>query len=520
MHSPLALSFADDLKHNARWHKNTPAYVQGKRSINHGELFDRARLLGSALYNIGVRKQDRVAILSMNSIEYGEVLAATQWSGYILSTINFRLAPPEKAWVINDAKPRVLFFEKRYTDVLEKIRDQLDSIHTYICIDAEIDWAQSYARFIASGDAIGPPVNGREEDPCCLIYTSGTTGRPKGCVWGQRELRHVAQLDACYANLQQPDRIMIVMPMFHVGGLTLSLSQLGRGGTVYLFQQFDPEELISSIEADKLTVLLLAPTMIQMLLDSPGIEARDLSSVRAVIYSAAPMPSPLLLRAIKIFNGCDFINMFGQTEVIPCTLSSQQHMPQGSAEERKRLLSIGQPLPNMAVKIVDDNGEECLEGTAGELLAKGVGMFRGYWNNSVATAETLRDGWVHTGDIARIENGYVYLVDRKKDVIISGGENIYSREVEEALLRHTSVAECAVIGVADPEWGEAVCAVLVLKAGGSVSSEEIVSHCQSQIASYKKPKRVVFVDELPKLITGKIDKKFLRAQFSDMKQYE
>lgn len=514
MHSPLSMSFADDLEHHAQWHKNTPAYVQGEQFITHGQLFERAKQLGSALYNAGVRNQDRVGILSYNSIAYGEVVAATQWSGFILSTVNFRLAAAEMAWIINDAMPSVLFFEAQYIPMLEQIRESLTSINTFVCIDGQAGWAIHYDAFIATGDTAGPPIKGHEQDPCCLIYTSGTTGRPKGCLWGQRELRHISQLDACYANLQQPDRILIVMPMFHIGGLVLSLSQHGRGGTAYLHRQFETEDIINSIETDKLTVLLLAPTMIQMLLATPNIEQRDLSSVRTILYSAAPMPSTLLLRAIDIFKGCDFVNMFGQTEVVPCALSSQQHLPNGTEQERKRLLSIGQPYPNMAVKIIDHNGNECPQGEAGELLAQGVAMFRGYWNNSVATANTLRNGWVHTGDVARIEDGFIYLVDRKKDVIISGGENIYSREVEEAVLQHSSVSECAVIAVPDPKWGETVCAIVVLKNNQQASAENIINHSRQLIASYKKPKQVIFVTELPKLVTGKIDKKSLRKQFS------
>ncbi|KJS06221.1 MAG: AMP-dependent synthetase [Gammaproteobacteria bacterium BRH_c0] len=514
MHSPLPLSFADDLERHALWHTNHPAYVQGDQRISHGELLQRAKQLGSALYQAGVRHQDRVGILAHNSIAYGEVIAACQWSGFILSTVNFRLAAAEMAWIINDAMPSVLFFEAHYLAVIAELRPILTSVTTFVCMDGEADWAINYDSFIASGDPHGPPCKGREEDPCCLIYTSGTTGRPKGCLWGQRELRHIAQLDACYANLQQPDRILIVMPMFHIGGLVLSLSQHGRGGTAYLYPHFDAEAIINAIEKDRLTVLLLAPTMVQMLLATPGIEQRDLSSVRTILYSAAPMPSTLLLRAIEVFRGCDFVNLFGQTEVVPCALTPQQHRPLGTDQERKQLLSIGQPYPNMEVKVIDENGADCPDGVAGELLARGVAMFRGYWNNSVASASTLRNGWVHTGDVARIEDGFIYLVDRKKDVIISGGENIYSREVEEAVLQHHAVSECAAIGIPDEKWLEIVCAVVVLKNAAPLTAEDLIEHTRQLLASYKKPRKVIFVDELPKLVTGKIDKKALRKHYS------
>ncbi|MEA3301455.1 MAG: long-chain-fatty-acid--CoA ligase [Pseudomonadota bacterium] len=515
MHPYLPLSFADDLERNARWCPDHPAYVQGERSISHRQLLARGKRLGSALHRAGVRKQDRVGILAMNSIEYGEVIAATQWAGYILATVNFRLAPAEMAWIINDGAPKVLFFEAQYLEVIDQLRPELRSVETYVCIDGEAPWAQSYEAFMASGDEAGPPCRAREDDIFCLIYTSGTTGRPKGCIWGHRELRQLVQVDAWLVDLQQPDRILIVMPMFHVGGLVLSLSQHVRGGTAYLYRQFDPEAIIGAIEREKLTVLLLAPTMVQMLLDHPAIAGADLSSVRTILYSAAPMPSPVLLRAIEVFDGCGFVNLFGQTEICMFCLSPLQHKPNGSEAERRQLRSVGQPYPNLEAKILDDDGNECPVGVAGEIVARSGAMFRGYWNNSVATVETLRNGWVHTGDMGRIdEDGFLYLVDRKKDMIISGGENIYSREVEEALLQHPAVSEAAVIGVPDPKWGENVCAVLVLKAGASVSGEEIIRHCQSLIASYKKPKVVHLVPELPKLVTGKINKMALRQQYA------
>ena len=515
MHPYLPFSLADDLERNARWHGDHPAYVQGTRQVSHRQLLERARCLGSALHKAGVRNQDRVGILAMNSLEFGEVIAACQFSGYILATVNFRLAPAEIAWIVNDGAPRVLFFEARYLAVVEQLREQMPSVEAYICIDGEAEWATPYGEFIAGGDAEGPPCRAREEDAFCLIYTSGTTGKPKGCIWGHRELRQLVQVDAWLVNLEQPDRILIVMPMFHIGGLVLSQCQHLAGGTAHLYPEFDPSQIIRGIVTEKLTVLLLAPTMVQMLLDDPAIENADLSSVRTVLYSAAPMPPTLLRKAIRVFDGCDFVNLFGQTEVVPAALSALQHNPDGTEVERARLTSIGQPYPNMEIKIIDEAGEECPVNEPGELLARGVAMFRGYWNNSVATVETLRDGWVHTGDMARVdEDGFIYLVDRKKDVIISGGENVYSREVEEAILQHPDVSECAVIGIADDKWGEVVCALVVTRPGRSLSEQDIVGHTREFIASYKKPKRVEFLDQLPKLVTGKVDKKALRKRYT------
>ncbi|RJF91723.1 long-chain-fatty-acid--CoA ligase [Noviherbaspirillum saxi] len=513
MHSYLPLSFADDLEHNARWYGKLPAYIQDDRQITHAGLLARAKLLGSALYKAGARRQDRVGMLSMNSIEYGEVMAATQWSGFILSTVNFRLAAPEMDFIINDGAPRIMIFEAQYLSLMEELRPRLRSVRKYVCIGGQTEWAQSYDDFIATGDAEGPPLRAREEDIACLIYTSGTTGRPKGCIWGHRELRQLAQVDNWLSNMEQTERGLIVMPMFHIGGLIISLSLHFRGASVYLHRQFDPAEVLKAIERDRLTFLLLAPTMVQMVLDEPAVVTTDTSSVRMIMYSAAPMPLPVLKKAIEVFD-CRFVNLYGQTEICMFCLSPTQHLPNGTEKERQRLTSVGNPYPNLRAKVVDDDDNECPPNVSGEIVAQSGAMFRGYWNNHVATIETLRNGWVHTGDVGKIdEDGFLFLVDRKKDMIISGGENIYSREVEEAVLRHPFVSECAVIGIPDPKWGESVCAVITLKNGQTVTEAEVIEHARTQIASYKKPKKVIVVEALPKLVTGKVNKIALREQY-------
>ena len=514
MHQYMPLSFADDLEQNALWHGDQPAYVQDGRQLTHAQLLARAGQLGSALYAAGARRQDRIGILSMNSIEYGEVIAATQWAGFILSTVNFRLAAPEMEFIINDGAPKILVFEVQYLALIDQLRPTLRSVETYVCIGGSAPWARPYDEFSASGDPAGPPLRAREDDIACLIYTSGTTGRPKGCIWGHRELRQLAQVDNWLAAMEPTDRGLIVMPMFHIGGLVISLSLHFRGASVYLHRQFDPAAVLEAIERDRLTFLLLAPTMVQMVLEQEDVVRTDTSSVRMIMYSAAPMPLPVLRRAIEVF-GCGFLNLYGQTEICMFSLSPGQHLPNGTDAERARLGSVGNPYPNLRAKIVDDDGNEVARGEAGEIVAKSSAMFRGYWNNHPATIDTLRDGWCHTGDMGKIDrDGFLFLVDRKKDMIISGGENIYSREVEEAVLQHPAVSECAVIGQPDLKWGEIVCAIITQKPGCQASESEIVEHVRSLIASYKKPKRVITVAQLPKLVTGKVNKIALRQEFA------
>jgi acyl-CoA synthetase (AMP-forming)/AMP-acid ligase II len=515
MQAYLPLSFADDLERNATWFGHVPAYVQDERQITHAELLARGKQLAAALHQAGVRHQDRVAMLSMNSIEFGEVMAATQWGGYILAGVNWRLAAPEMAVMLKDSTPAALIFEAQYLPIVEQLRPQLDSVTRYVCVGASTDWAQSYDSFLAGGDPAGPPQRATEADIACLIYTSGTTGRPKGCIWGHREYRLLAQMDAWLSEMDPSDRGLIVMPMFHIGGMVISLSLHSRGGTVYLQRQFDSSEVLKAIDRDRLSFLLLAPTMVQMVLEHPDIDRIDGSSVRTIMYSAAPMPLPVLEKALQKFGNV-FVNLYGQSEICMYCLSKSQHRPLGNEREKGWLKSVGNPYPNLESRIVDEQGRDCPRNVPGEILARSAAMFRGYWNNHAGTVETLRDGWVHTGDMGYVDNdGYLYLVDRKKDMIISGGENIYSREVEEAVLRHPAVAECAVIGMPDLKWGENVCAVITVRAGAQAPSElEIIEFTRTQIASYKKPKRVVVVETLPKMVTGKIDKKQLRQDWA------
>lgn len=508
MHIPWTLR--DLLEINAKRFPTKPAFSMDDRQITHKELLAQGKRLASALYKAGVHKQDRISILSMNSLEYAEVLAACQWSGIIAATVNFRLAAPEMEYIINDSSPRVLIFEAQYLETIEQIKPSLKSVEKFICIGGKCDWADDYHDFIGGGDDCGPPFHAVEEDICALIYTSGTTGRPKGCILGQREMYLGAQTLSMEIMGSSSDCGLLVMPLFHIGAMAIGLCIHFRGGSVVLQREFDPGAFLAEIDTQPITVLHLAPTMVQMVLEHPNVSTTDLSRMRTIVYSAAPMPSPVLLKGMELMGNI-FINLYGQTEAFTSGLPRELHLPEGNEYERQLLTSVGIPYPNTLVKIVDDDGVECPAGVAGEIVVKSESLFRGYWNNHKATIESIKDGWFHTGDMGKFDDhGILYLVDRKKDVIISGGENIYSREVEEALLQHRAVSECAVIGLADPKWGESVCAVVVLKKGEAVTEKELIEHSRTLIASYKKPKKVVFIDELPKLATGKINKVELR----------
>jgi acyl-CoA synthetase (AMP-forming)/AMP-acid ligase II len=506
---------ADILRRNAVRFPYVPAYVCDGREVTHRQLHDRATALAAALGAAGLRRQDRISILGRNSIPFAEVLAAGQLSGLVVATVNFRLAAPEMAAILADALPRVLFVDEEYLPVVAGLPADL-GIELVVCLDAEkADGATGYEQFLATGAGAGLPFPARPDDIACLIYTSGTTGRPKGCILGQRELFHGAQTMNVEMQSGSADRILLVMPMFHIGAMAMGLGVHARGGTAVLHRQFDPGDVLDAVTSEGITVLHLAPTMLQAVLAAAEGRPGALAGVRTVVYSAAPITAVTLEAALRAMPDAGFLNLYGQTEVMTSGLPRELHRGEGPARDR-RLTSVGHPFPHVDVRIVDDEGRECPPGVPGEITVSSPAAFRGYWNDSAATAATLRDGWCHTGDVGVLDDeGLLHLVDRKKDVVISGGENVYSLEVEEAVRTHPSVAECAVVGVPDDRWGELVCAVVVLRGEAPLELEDLREHVGRRIARYKAPRALRVVGGLPVLATGKIDKKALRSRFAD-----
>jgi acyl-CoA synthetase (AMP-forming)/AMP-acid ligase II len=506
-------TLADMLDNNAWKYPDETAFVWEDRRVTHAQFHGRVSKLANALRRLGLKRQDRVGILSQNNLEFQEVYGACEISGFICATVNWRLAIPEMVYIINDGAPKVMIFEAAYAETVLAMKDQLKTVEHFICIGGGA-FGDDYDAFVESGDSSGVPFRPLPDDIAFLIYTSGTTGRPKGVMLGQGGQVAAAEILGSDQRNSPADRLLIMMPLFHIGAKIIQLAQHWRAGTVHVQKGFDPQAIISCIERERITVTHMAPTMVQTLLESPAIErGADISSLRMIVYAAAPMPIPVLKKGLKML-GPVFQHQFGQTEGIGTTLLAHQHRPDGTDRDREILTSVGQVSPRVSVRIVDDNGEDLPVGEVGEILLTSPGVMKGYWNNTAATIETLRDGWVHTGDVGRLDaEGYLYLVDRKKDMIISGGENIYSREVEEAVITHDAVSEVAVIGVPDEKWGEAVKAVVVLRAGMSATAQDLIDHCRTLIASYKRPRHVEFVDEIVKLPSGKIDKVRLRKLY-------
>ena len=509
-------TFRDVMINNAAWYGDSDVYVDQARRITHADYLVESRRLASALARAGLRPQDRLGMLGMNSIDFLVLYGACQFAGFIASTVNFRLAPAEMEYVINNAEQKILVFESEFVDHVARIRDRLVTVERFICFGGKApDWAESLSSFVSGGDPEGPDLPPpAPDDLVYLMYTSGTTGRPKGVMQ-----EHYAQIEVARGIVQamqmtSGDRTLLMMPLFHIGAKAVENAALWMSGSVHIHRAFDPAAILKTISEEKISVTHMAPVMIQALLEHPDLTQSDVSSLKGVLYSAAAMPMPVLRRALATF-GPIFTQMYGQTEGAGTLLPAHAHKPDGDERDIRRLGSIGHAIPGIRWRALDDQGRDVPTGDPGELAYRGAATMRGYWNNAAATLATMGDGWLRTGDIGRIEeDGWIYLVDRKKDMIISGGENISSREVEEALLAHPDLAEAAVIGVPHDKWGEAVCAVIVTRAGAELAADDVIAHSRNLIAGYKRPQVVHFVDSLPKLVSGKISKIDLRKRFA------
>lgn len=498
----------------ASYFGDAEAYVLDGRRLTYGQYADRVRRLAGSLYGLGMRRQDRVAILATNSIEYFETYGAAEWAGYIATLVNFRLAPAEILQVLGDADPKVLIFDAQYAPAIESLRSQLPGVACFVCIGDGVDWAVNFESLVEEGSPAGSPIRSRLEDYCHLFYTSGTTGRAKGVPHNHYTAFNAAERTSMNLGIDGSSRLLQITPAFHVGGKGFPLAALLNGATLVLHRTFDPVGMLKGIQEERITHAFMVAAMLQEILNVPRLDQFELSSLISIMTGAAPIPVPVLKRGIEVF-GQVFSVQYGMTEIFGAVSVLPRHEvnPDGPPDQVRRLASVGHVSPEVVFRIVDNDDADCPVGVAGEVCIKAPFQFDGYWNNSVATLDTIREGWYHTGDIGYLdEGGYLFLVDRKKDMIITGGENVYSREVENALLQHAAVSDAAVIGVPDTRWGESVKALVVLRPGLSVDEAELIGHCRELIARYKCPRTIQFVPELPRLATGKVDKVSLRRE--------
>jgi len=509
-------TWRDVMERNALIFPDKPCIIspdQGKE-LTFAEFNTRVNQVANALLALGLGRGDRIAILANDSIEYVEV-AATAKSGFACVPINWRLKGAEISYIINDAGASAVFAGSKQVEILDAIRAEIPTVTQFVCFDGEAPGYIGSEDMLAQASAADPEVEVGLEDLIAIIYTSGTTGRPKGVIKRNRDtMRHLRLINGL-GQLINSDRILGLYPLFHVGLIHGMFNGMLWGCSQWLLPRFDPEAVLKLVHEAKITNLFTVPTMVIRLMDHPDFNKYDTSSLRSIVYTGSPMPVEALRRGLELF-GSIFYQGYGMTEGTGQTvLSTQDHIRAVTEPGKEHLLSsVGQVLPGCEMRIVDDDDNDVPPGAPGEIVFRSLSIIDGYWNNSEASAELLRNGWMHTGDIGKLdEEGYLYLVDRKKDIIVSGGENISSVEVEEVIYGHPAVLECAVIGVPSDEWGEAVKAVVALKRGTTATPEEIMEFCAERMGGFKRPRSVEVWPELPKSPVGKILKKEIKEKF-------
>lgn len=506
----------DIILRNAMIYPQREAFVCGEQRVNFQEYNARANSLAHALHGLGTKKGEVIGVLSWNCMGYMEVIGAAAKGGFIFSPFNVRFSASEVEYLVNNSEAVALFVGAGMGELLNGIRGKIPRVRHFISLEEPIPGMEAAEELIGRSSKTEPEVDIQESDPLFICYTSGTTGLPRGAVYTHARVREDILCHSIEVPIGSHDRCISLMPLFHIGGIEVSHYLLYNAATNIIMKTFDPQAFLKAIERERITNIVLVPTHLAVLLDLPEFQKTDVSSVKRIYYAGSPMPTEILKRGMSAF-GPVFFQGYGQTEsgpVIAFLKESDHQVLDKPPEEQRVLLSVGQPATGVHVRIVDEEERDILPGEVGEIVARSRHVMEGYWRKPEETNQVLRDGWLHTRDMGTYdEQGYIYIVDRKQDMIVSGGENIYPREVEEILYRHPAVSECAVLGIPDPKWVEAVHAVVCLKRGASAKPDELIDFCKMNLAKYKAPKSVDIVQELPKSATGKILKREIRKKY-------
>jgi acyl-CoA synthetase (AMP-forming)/AMP-acid ligase II len=490
---------------------NAIATIYGNRTRTVAESADRIARFAGALRSLGVGKGDRVAILSLNSDRYHEYFFAVPWLGAVVNPVNIRWSPAEIIYSLQDSGTKILLIDDAFAKALPAIQAQHELERVIFIGEGEAPAGTlDYETLVSTADPIEDTESGGDE-LLGIFYTGGTTGFPKGVMLSHNNVVTSALGGAATADVViRGGNLLHAAPMFHLADFAAwNLGNICRS-THVIIPMFTPAGVLKAISEHRVTDSLLVPTMIQLLVDDPTVAQFDTSSLRRVLYGASPIAEAVLQRAQKTFPAAKFTQAYGMTELSPIAtlLTPEDH------EQPELLRAAGRAVAHAEVRIVDDAGNEVPRGTVGEIVVSGDNVMLGYWNKPEATAEAIRNGWMHTGDGGYMdEEGYVFVVDRIKDMIVTGGENVYSVEVENALAKHPAVAQCAVIGIPDSEWGERVHAVVVLAPGQVATADDLGAHCKTLIANYKVPRSAEFVEALPVSGAGKILKRELRKPY-------
>lgn len=506
----------DILSINARKYPEKVALVDGDRRLTFSEINRRVNCLSNALLTLGVRRGDRICMRAKNCTQWFEFFFAAAKCGAIAVPVNPFLKAQEFSYMIQDSGSQVLFIQETDIPFCRSLPLADLGVRHIICLEKGEEGFQDYEKLLQDASPAEVTTDVKEDEPAMIVYTSGTTGPPKGVTISHRnsltDTRHIVM----EMLIEHHHVFLLLFPFFH----TAAISQMFRvwyvGATQVLSPSTNPLDILKTIDREKITDVIIVPTLLNALCNLSEFKQYDISSLRLITYGAAVMPIEQLRRAATMLE-CGFLQILGTTETAPCVTALRvgDHREALESEAKShRLASCGRAMVGVETRVMDAQGRDVPVGAIGELCVRGENVMLGYWNKPAETAASIRDGWYHTGDLVKQdEENYIYIVDRIKDIIISGGENISSREVEEVIYRHPAVLEASVIGVPDPHWGEAILAVVVPKDGAIISEKEIVDLCKENLAPFKKPKSVVFAEALPKNPTGKILKTELRKRY-------
>ncbi len=506
----------DVLKRTAKLFLKKEGVVFNELRFTYSQLQDRVSRLAGALSRLGIKRGDRVASLMDNSHCYIEFFFATAQIGAAAIPVNHRLSASEIEYILRDSGASALFISDRFLSIAENLKDRNEEIRNFIFIGRDSpSWTLDYEKLITlpfefpshqgRGDEEGLSLE--EDDTAVILYTSGTTGNPKGVMLTHRNLLSTTTSLLLSYPVTPDDRYCNQGPLFHIGPLVSMLSATISGATHIFMDSVKPEATLDTIEKEKVTMIMMAPTMLHRLINHQDIKHKNLNSLRLIGYGGAPMPASVIKKAMEYLR-CDFLGSYGTTE-------TAGYLTIFTPDDHRRdnlLTSCGREVYGIKIRIIKENGEEVEIDEVGEIVVKTDGLMKGYLNKTEETTRVIKDGWFYTGDMAKRDGeGYIYIVDRKKDMIITGGENVYSAEVENIILTYKGIEEASVIGIPDEDWGEVVTAVVVPSNGNHLTENEIIEYCKERLTHYKCPKKIIFKDSLPKNSSGKILKRELKT---------